>query len=56
VELSDHARFLDELRRLPDVRSDRVEEVRQAIAEGAYETDGRLERAIDRLIQDFLGE
>lgn len=56
VELSDHARFLDELRRLPDVRSDRVEEVRQAIAAGAYETEGRLERAIDRLIQDFLDE
>lgn len=56
VELSDHARFLDELRRLPNVRSDRVEEVRQSIASGTYETEARLERAIDRLIRDFLGE
>jgi flagellar biosynthesis anti-sigma factor FlgM len=54
VELSDHARFLDQLRRLPNVRSDHVEEVRQAIADGTYETEPRLEAAIDRLIQDLL--
>ena len=56
VELSDHARFFDRLRRLPEARLDRVEQLRQAIADGTYETDGRLEKAIDRLLQDLLIE
>jgi flagellar biosynthesis anti-sigma factor FlgM len=54
VELSDHARLLDQLRRMPEVRSERVEEVRKAIADGTYETEARLEEAIDRLLQDLL--
>jgi flagellar biosynthesis anti-sigma factor FlgM len=54
VELSDHARLLDQLRRMPDVRSERVEEVRQAITDGTYETDVRLEKAISGLIRDLL--
>lgn len=56
VELSDHARFLDQLRRLPEVRSEHVEAVRQAIADGTYETEPRLEAAIDRLIQELRGD
>jgi flagellar biosynthesis anti-sigma factor FlgM len=54
VELSDHARLLDQLRRMPDVRSEHVEIVRQAIADGTYETDARLEKAINGLIRDLL--
>ena len=49
VELSDHARFLDHLRHLPDVRHDRVQEVRAAIHDGSYETDEKLDVAINRL-------
>ncbi|MDY7110264.1 MAG: flagellar biosynthesis anti-sigma factor FlgM [Planctomycetota bacterium] len=56
MELSDHARFLDQLRRLPEVRSEHVEAVRQAIADGTYETEPRLEAAIDRLIQELRGD
>ena len=53
VELSDHARFLDELRRMPDVRQARVDAVRQAIADGTYETEERLEAAIDALMDEL---
>ena len=53
VEVSEHARLLDRLRRLPDVRTDRVENVRAAIESGRYETDERLNVAIERLLEDL---
>jgi negative regulator of flagellin synthesis FlgM len=56
VELSEHARYLDQINRLPGVRSDRVEEVRQAIANGTYESEDKLDIAINRLIGDVLEE
>ena len=56
VELSDHARYLDTMRRLPNVREDRIQRIRDAIAEGAYETEERLEGAIDRVIEELLLE
>lgn len=56
VELSDHARFLDQLNRLPDVRHNRIEELRGQIANGTYETNERLDLAIDHLIDDLAGE
>ena len=34
VELSEHARLLDRLRQMPDVRVELVEQVRRAIADG----------------------
>jgi anti-sigma28 factor (negative regulator of flagellin synthesis) len=52
VEVSDVARFLDELRRLPSVRLDRIESIRQAIEAGAYETEQKLDTALDRLLSE----
>ena len=52
VELSDHARLLDRLRQLPDVREELVEMVREAIAQGTYETAEQVDVAIDRLLED----
>jgi flagellar biosynthesis anti-sigma factor FlgM len=51
VELSDRARLLDRMRDLPDVRQDRVDRVRAAIARGGYDSDMRINSAIDRLIE-----
>jgi len=53
VELSDHARFLDRLRRMPPTQTDRVQQIRQAIADGTYETDDKLEVAIDRIMEEL---
>lgn len=53
VELSDHARYLDHLRHLPDVRHDRVQKVRDAIDSGRYETDEKINLAINRLFEDL---
>src|SRR5262245_2030514 len=52
VELSEFARHLDTLRTLPDVRFDLVAEVRRAIADGTYESDEKLDLAIERMAQE----
>jgi len=54
VELSTHARLLDRLRAMPDVRSDRVDAVQEAIQSGAYETDSKMEVAVSRLLEDLF--
>ncbi len=53
VELSQQSRLLDLLRQLPDVRHDRIEIIRTAIAEGSYATDKNLSVAIDSLLDDL---
>lgn len=53
VELSDRARYLDKLSRVPEVRSDLIESVRGQIAAGTYQTMDRLEGAIQSLAEEL---
>ena len=53
VEVSEVARWLDEMNRLPAVREDRVAAARAAIANGNYDTDEKLSIALNRLIDDI---
>lgn len=53
VDLSDRARLLSQLKELPDVREELIGRVRGEIAAGGYETDDKLDIAIDNLIADF---
>jgi negative regulator of flagellin synthesis FlgM len=55
VELSDHARHLDAVRALPDVRMAKIEAIKQAIASGTYESPEKLQSAIDGLLRDVNG-
>lgn len=52
VELSTHARLLARLAENP-IRPDLVADVKAQIESGAYETDDKLERAIDAMLADF---
>ena len=52
VELSQHAVLLDRLRSLPGVREELVQAARQAIADGTYDTDAKLDVAIQRMLDD----
>lgn len=54
VELSRHAVLLDLLQQLPDVRADLIDEVRDAVAGGTYETDEKLTAAIVGLLPDLV--
>ena len=53
VELSEHARHLDAIRSMPDVRMARIEGIKQAIASGTYESPEKLRAAIDGLLRDI---
>ncbi len=55
VELSDRARWLDQLQALPPVRRELVERLQGEIQSGNYPSDEQLTIAIDRLIADLNG-
>ena len=54
VELSAHATLLNRLLQMPDVRTELVERVRQAIADGTYETPEKLDAAVAKLLKEEL--
>ncbi|GIW88077.1 MAG: hypothetical protein KatS3mg108_2401 [Isosphaeraceae bacterium] len=55
VEISPIGRMLDGVARLPEIRHERVEEIRRQIAAGVYETPEKLEIALERLIDELSG-
>ncbi|MFH1022696.1 MAG: flagellar biosynthesis anti-sigma factor FlgM [Planctomycetota bacterium] len=55
VELSDVARILSELKKIPDIRPDKVEALKTLIARGEFETPERIDGAVDRLMDELLG-
>jgi negative regulator of flagellin synthesis FlgM len=55
VEISPLGQMLDGISRLPEIRHERVAEVRRQIAEGIYETPAKLELALDRLLDELRG-
>lgn len=54
VEISPLGRMLEGIDRLPEIRHERVEEIRRQIASGVYETPEKLELALDRLIDELI--
>lgn len=53
LDISREADMVSRVRDLPDIRADRVAEVRAAIEEGVYETDEKLELAVGRLLDEI---
>jgi flagellar biosynthesis anti-sigma factor FlgM len=53
VEISDSARYLGEIKKLPDIREDKVRAAREAIASGRFETPERINGTIDRLMEEL---
>jgi negative regulator of flagellin synthesis FlgM len=55
VEFSDRARLLSKLasRSAPPMRQDLIDRIRTQIADGTYETEEKLEAAIQALAQDL---
>jgi len=52
VEISDSARYLGEIKKLPDIRQDKVQAARDLIAAGQFETPERINGTVDRLLQE----
>lgn len=49
----DVAEWVERARQLPDVRWDKVQALRVAIASGRYDLEGRLDQLIDRVPQEL---
>ena len=53
VEISQVAELLGKLKEMPDIRTEKVAEVRQAIRSGTYDVDSKLDATIERLLEDL---
>lgn len=53
LDISPAGQMLDKLSQLPDIRQDRVNQIRAAIAQGTYETDDKLNVALNRLLDEI---
>ncbi len=53
VEISASAQFKAALGKVPEVRAERIEEIRRQIKAGDYLTDDKINRAVDGLLKDL---
>lgn len=53
LQLSDAAQLLDKVHDLPDVRWDRIAKIKAEIANGTYETEEKLQIAVERLLDEI---
>jgi negative regulator of flagellin synthesis FlgM len=53
LDISQEANLVSRVRDLPEIRQDRVAEIRAQIASGTYETDAKLNGALDRLLDEI---
>ncbi len=53
LDISPEAQLLSETRDIPDIRADRVAEIRASIASGSYETEEKISLALDRLLEEI---
>jgi flagellar biosynthesis anti-sigma factor FlgM len=53
VNISDTARMVEQAKQAPDIRQDRVQAIRAQIASGTYETSGKLDVAVNRLLDEI---
>ena len=54
LEISSAGKMLDRLSETPEVRAERLAQIKEAIENGAYDTDEKLEAALSKMI-DSLG-
>jgi len=53
VEFSQQAQLLEKLQHLPSVRQERIDAIKNAIADNSYLTVEKLDLAINRMIDDL---
>jgi len=55
LDISHEADAVSRVRDLPEIRADRIAEIRAEIAAGTYETDEKLDLAVGRLLDELSG-
>lgn len=53
LDISPEADMVSRANGMPEMRTDRVAELRAQIASGVYETDAKLDVALDRLLDEI---
>ncbi|MBC8355783.1 MAG: flagellar biosynthesis anti-sigma factor FlgM [Planctomycetes bacterium] len=53
LDISHEADLVSRVHDLPEIRQDRVAEIRSQIESGAYETDEKLDGALERLLDEI---
>jgi negative regulator of flagellin synthesis FlgM len=53
LDLSPVSQFVNQVRDLPDVRQDRVSQIRSALANGTYDSAQKLDGALNRLLDEI---
>ncbi|HZZ28591.1 MAG TPA: flagellar biosynthesis anti-sigma factor FlgM [Pirellulales bacterium] len=53
LQLSPAAQMASKLSEIPDIRWDRVNDIKTAIANGSYMTDDKMNMAVDRLLDEI---
>ena len=53
VEISEMARWLDEMSRLPEIREAKVGAVRHDISRGRYVTEEKIDKTVDCLMEEL---
>ncbi|NUQ62657.1 MAG: flagellar biosynthesis anti-sigma factor FlgM [Pirellulales bacterium] len=52
LDISEAGRLVDQVRDVPEMRLDRIRQIRAEIAAGTYETDEKLEIALGRMLDE----
>jgi negative regulator of flagellin synthesis FlgM len=55
VEISPAGQLLDKLSKSPEVRAERLAQIKASIASGKYDSDEKLEAALMNLLQSIYG-
>jgi flagellar biosynthesis anti-sigma factor FlgM len=53
LDISSEADFVSQARDLPEIREERVAAIRDQIRNGTYETADKLDKALDRLLDEI---
>ena len=56
VEISTSALFMSKIAMLPEVRLDKVTQIRGQLAEGTYDLETKLSAAIEKFLEDYTWE
>ena len=55
LDISHEAELISQVREMPDVRADRIAQIRSEIEAGTYETQHKMDVALGRLIDELAG-
>jgi len=53
LDISEAGRIASQMAEIPEIRADRVADIRAALANGTYETFDKLDVALDRLLDEI---